>query len=70
MTKDDVSDIRRCCDSFCKQVNLVVHVLVTFLRRKLFQSSCLYFSGFQLRNLSHKELQYLNTAWRKAIRRV
>ena len=36
------------------------------IKRKLFQSFCLFLYGSQLRDLSHKEL---DTAWRKAIRR-
>ena len=73
MTNDDVSDIRRCCDSFCKQVNLFCarfgHLPV-IIRRKLFQSFCLSFYGSQLWDLNHKELQFFDTACRKAIRRV
>ena len=49
MTNDDVSDIRCCCESFCKQVNLFCarfgHVPV-IIRRKLFQSFCFSFYGF------------------------
>ena len=73
MTNDDVSDIRRRCDSFCKQVYLFcAHFghLPVIIRRKLFQSFYLSFYGSQIWDLNHKELQYLDAAWRKAIRHV
>ena len=73
MTNDDVSDIRRCCDSFCKKVNLFCarfgHLPV-IIKPKLFQSFCLSFYGSQLWDLSHNALQYLDTAWHKATSRV
>ena len=73
MTNDNVNDIQRCYDSFCKQVNLFCarfgHLSV-IIRRKLFQSFCFSFYGSQLWDLSNKELQYLENAWLKAIRRV
>ena len=52
MTNDDVSDIRRCVDSFCKQVNLFCAYfghLSVIIRRKLFLFIFLWFSvlGFE-----------------------
>ena len=73
MTDDDVSVIQRCYGSFCKQVNLFCARfgrLPEIIRRIVFQSFCLPFYSSQLWDLSHKELQYLDTAWRKAIRSV
>ena len=48
MTNDDISDIRRGCDSFCKKIYLFcAHFdhLPVIIRRKLFQSFCLSFYG-------------------------
>ena len=73
MINDDISDIQRCYNNFCKQVNLFCarfgHLPV-IIRRKFFQSFCFSFYDSQLWDLSNKELQYLETAWCNAIRRV
>ena len=73
MTNDDVSDIQHCFESFCREVNLFCarfgHLPV-IIRHKLFQSFCFPFYGSQLWDLRNKELQHLETAWRKTIRRA
>ena len=72
MINDNVSDIRRCCDSFSKQINLFCarfdHLPGT-ISCKLLQSFCLSFYCSQLSDLNHKELQYLDTGLRKVSRR-